>query len=122
MKTVLIIDDEPLMRETTILMLERAGYKGLGAASAEEGLAMMEANQVGLVLVDVVMPGKNGLELALELNQRWPTTPIVLISGRVSTAADSIRNFNGHFGIKGSIAKPFTLEQLSQAVTSALAD
>ncbi|PKL24414.1 MAG: hypothetical protein CVV47_08155 [Spirochaetae bacterium HGW-Spirochaetae-3] len=122
MKTVLIIDDEPLMRETTTMMLERAGYKCLSAASADEGVTMMEANQVAVALVDVVLPGKNGLELAIELNQKWPATPIVLMSGRVSTEADSIRNFSGHFGIKGSISKPFTMEQLLGAVADAIAE
>jgi DNA-binding response OmpR family regulator len=122
MKTILVIDDEETIRETTLLMLERAGYTGVSAASAEEGMSSMAANQVALALVDVVLPGKNGLELALELNQKWPATPIVLMSGRVSTEADSIRNFTGHFGIKGSIAKPFTLDQLVDTLRSALAE
>jgi len=121
MKTVLIIDDEATICEMTTLMLERAGYKSLSACSAEEGLAAMASNQVAVALVDVVLPGKNGLELALELNQKWPSTPIILMSGRVSTEADSIRNFTGHFGIKGSIAKPFTLEQLVDALSRAQA-
>jgi len=121
MKTVLTIDDEATIREMTALMLERAGYNALGAASADEGLSMMAASKVDLVLVDVVLPGKNGLELALDINQKWPAVPIVLMSGRVSTAADSIKNFTGHFGIKGSIAKPFTFEQLSKLVKDSLA-
>lgn len=122
MKTVLIIDDEETIREMTALMLERAGYNALGAASAEEGLSLMAANKVELVLIDVVLPGKNGLELAIDLNQKWPATPIILMSGRVSTAADSIKNFTGHFGIKGSIAKPFTFEQLVRLVTDTLSE
>jgi len=122
MKTVLIIDDEQLMRDTVALMLERDGYTCLSAASADDGVAMMAANQVSVALVDVVLPGKNGLELAIELNQKWPTVPIVLMSGRVSTEADSIRNFSGHFGIKGSISKPFTMEQLLKTVADAIAE
>jgi DNA-binding response OmpR family regulator len=119
MHTVLVIDDEWSIREVTELMLERAGYKALSAGSAEEGLSMMAANRVAAVLVDVVLPGKNGLELAIELNQKWPGIPILLMSGRVSTEADSIRNFSGHFGIRGSIAKPFDQEQLVEALTEA---
>lgn len=122
MKTVLVIDDEPTIRETAALMLERAGYQSLGAASADEAMSLMESSQVDLALVDVVLPGKNGLELALELNQRWPATPIILMSGRVSTEADSIRNFKGHFGIRGSISKPFTLDQLADTISGAIGD
>lgn len=121
MQTVLVIDDDWSVREVTTLMLERAGYKVLSAGTTEEALETMRANRVALALVDVVLPDKNGLELALELNQKWPELPIVLMSGRVSTEADSIRNFNGHFGIIGSIPKPFTNDQLLSAVAEALA-
>ncbi len=122
MKTLIVIDDDALIRDTVSMMLERGGYKALCAASSEEGLAMMASNQVSLALVDVVLPDRNGLELAFELNQKWPAVPIVLMSGRVSTEADSIKNFNGHFGIKGSIPKPFTMEQLLEAVEAALGE
>jgi DNA-binding NtrC family response regulator len=121
MQTVLVIDDDWSIREVTTMMLERAGYKVVSATTAEEGMAFMSANRIAVALLDVVMPGKNGLELALELNQKWPDIPIVLMSGRVSTDADSIKNFNGHFGIVGSISKPFTQERLVGAVSEALA-
>ncbi len=85
-------------------------------------MAMMASNHVALARVDVVLPDRIGLELAFELIQKWPSVPHVLMSGRVSTEADSIKNFNGHFGIKGSIPKPFTLEQLLAAVRGALGE
>lgn len=120
MDTVLIIDDEWSIREVATLMLERAGYKVLSAATADDGLSMLAGNRINAVLIDVILPDKNGLELSLELNRKWPNIPIVLMSGRVSTEADSIKNFNGHFGIAGSIAKPFTQEQLLASVMEAL--
>jgi DNA-binding NtrC family response regulator len=121
MDTILIIDDEWSIREVATLMLERAGYKAMSAASAEDGLSMLASNRFSAVLVDVILPDKNGLELSLELNRRWPNIPIILMSGRVSTEADSIKNFNGHFGIAGSISKPFTQEQLILSLAEALA-
>lgn len=121
MPTVLIIDDEWSIREVTTLMLERAGYKALSAASAAEGLEALVANDVSLVIIDVVLPERNGLDLALEVHQRKPKLPIILMSGRISTEADSIQNFTGHFGITCSIAKPFTQAQLIQVVKNSLA-
>ncbi|MDX9957460.1 MAG: response regulator [Clostridia bacterium] len=121
MSTVLIIDDEWSIREVTTLMLERAGYKALSAASAAEGLAVLAENDVSLVIIDVVLPERNGLDLALEVHQKKPKIPIVLMSGRISTEADSIQNFTGHFGIACSIAKPFTQAQLVQVIKSTLA-
>ncbi len=120
MQTVLVIDDDWSIREVTTMMLERAGYKAISASTSEDCMAIMGTNRVSLALVDVIMPDKNGLELALEINQRWPDVPIILMSGKVPTEADSIRNFNGHFGISGSIPKPFTKEQLVGAVAEAL--
>jgi len=120
MKTILVIDDEAIMREMTAMMLESLGYACRSAESADEALAVMATTPVAAVLVDVVLPGKNGLELALELNKKWPGVPLLLMSGRVPTEADSIRNFHGHFGIKGSIAKPFTLDQLGLALEAAV--
>jgi DNA-binding NtrC family response regulator len=121
MQTVLVIDDDWSIREVTTMMLERAGYKAISASTSEDCMAIMGTNRIALALVDVIMPDKNGLELALEINQRWPEVPIILMSGKVPTEADSIRNFNGHFGISGSISKPFTKEQLVEVVTGALA-
>jgi DNA-binding NtrC family response regulator len=121
MQTVLVIDDDWSIREVTTMMLERAGYKAISASTSEDCMAIMGTNRVSLALVDVIMPDKNGLELALEINQRWPEVPIILMSGKVPTEADSIRNFNGHFGISGSISKPFTKEQLVEVLTGALA-
>jgi len=120
MDTVLIIDDEWSIREVATLMLERAGYKVMSAATADDGMSMLAGNRISAVLIDVILPDKNGLELSLELNRKWPNIPIILMSGRVSTEADSIKNFNGHFGIAGSIAKPFTQEQLLASLSGAL--
>jgi DNA-binding NtrC family response regulator len=120
MPTVLIIDDEWSIREVTTLMLERAGYKTLSAASAAEGLELLSSNEVSLVIIDVVLPGRNGLDLALEVHQRKPRLPMILMSGRISTEADSIQNFTGHFGITCTIAKPFTQSKLVEAVKNSL--
>lgn len=121
MKTILVIDDETIMREMIAMMLESLGYASIGAGTADDALTALSTTPVAAVIIDVVLPGKNGLELALEINKKWPIVPLVLISGRVPTEADSIKNFHGHFGIKGSIAKPFTLEQLDAALKAAIA-
>jgi DNA-binding NtrC family response regulator len=120
MQTVLIIDDDWSIREVTAMMLEHAGYKAISASTPEDGIAIMNSNRISLALIDVILPGKNGLELALEINQKWPLVPIIIMSGKVPTEADSIKNFTGHFGIAGSISKPFTSEQLIDAVAGAL--
>ncbi len=120
MEEVLIIDDEWSIREIATLMLEKAGYKVLSASDAAEGLKLLTDHSPVAVIIDVVLPGKNGLEFALEISQLKPGVPIILMSGRISTEADSIRNFTGHFGIVCALAKPFTHEQLIAALQAAL--
>jgi CheY-like chemotaxis protein len=114
----MVIDDEWSIREVVSLMLERAGYSVKCAGTAEEGLKFLADAQPDALLLDVMMPGRNGIELALEIHQKWPVLPMVLMSGQVSTEADSIQNFIGRFGIKGSISKPFTNEQLLDVLGS----
>ncbi len=120
MDEVLIIDDEWSIREISTLMLEKSGYKVLSASDAAEGLKLLTENSPVAVIIDVVLPGKNGLEFALEISQIKPGIPIVLMSGRISTEADSIRNFTGHFGIACALAKPFTHAQLLAALENAV--
>jgi len=119
-KTVMVIDDDWSIREVVSLMLERAGYSVRCAATALEGLAFLADAVPDALFLDVMMPDCNGIELALEIHQKWPVVPMVLMSGQVSTEADSIQNFIGQFGIKGSISKPFTNEQLLDVLDSIL--
>ncbi|OHD15534.1 MAG: hypothetical protein A2087_13975 [Spirochaetes bacterium GWD1_61_31] len=120
MQTILVVDDESEIREVVTLMLNKAGYKVVCAASAGEAVRMVAAHDPAVVLMDVFMPDKNGLELAMELHQHKKSLAIVLMSGRVPVETDSIRNFSGHFGVVCSLAKPFTPQELVAAVARAI--
>lgn len=83
--SVLVVDDDPLVRLVVEEALTRAGF---GVALAEDGMAAMRQLEVArfdLVVTDILMPDKDGLELTREIKTRWPTTPIIAISsgGRV---------------------------------------
>ncbi|MBU0934795.1 MAG: response regulator [Spirochaetes bacterium] len=121
MHTILVIDDDPDIRDVISLMLEKAGYKVVLASSAQEAVAMVGAHDPAVALMDVFMPDKNGLELAMDLSQRKKGMPIILMSGRVPVQSDSIKNFTGHFGVVCSISKPFTPEELKAVVSKAIA-
>lgn len=120
MTKVLVIDDDPDIREVTALMLEKSGYSVVLAASAAEALVQVSNHSPQVALMDVFMPDKNGLELAMELSQHKKDMAIVLMSGRVPVHSDSIKNFTGHFGVVCSLSKPFTPEELKKAVERAL--
>ena len=82
-ETVLLVDDEPLVREATRRTLRSLGYQVLGAKSADEALklAAEQGTAIDLVITDVMMPGMNGLELARELGKLRPSLKVLFISG-----------------------------------------
>ncbi len=110
---ILVVEDEPLVRRTVVLALERAGHKVLMAADGDEALTVLRASasQVQLVLTDVVMPRLGGVELAREVRAQW-RLPVIFMSGfheRQTELTDEV-----------VLGKPFTTDQLLSAVAQAL--
>jgi CheY-like chemotaxis protein len=122
MPKILVIDDDPDVRDVTAMMLQKLGYSVLVATSAAEAVQMVSEQAPAVILMDVFMPDKNGLELAMELSQHNKAVSIILMSGRVPVQSDSIRNFTGHFGVVCSLSKPFTPEELKKSVQQALGE
>lgn len=82
--TVLLVEDEPLIRLFVSELLEEAGFKVVEAANAAEALVILEAGlRVNVLLTDVDMPsGCNGFELAHRVHKSWPEAEILIMSGR----------------------------------------
>lgn len=80
---LLYVEDNAQIAEITCMMMEDMGLEITQAASAEEALLIAGDGdlQFDMVLTDVVMPGLSGVQLARRLNRRWPSLPIVLVSG-----------------------------------------
>jgi CheY-like chemotaxis protein len=118
-ETVLLVEDEEIVREPTRRMLVRNGYRVLAAANAEDALAMLREHfgQIDLLLTDVVMPGRSGQELALEVLEARPTTRVLFMSGY---SQDIIV----HQGVLDDgvhlIEKPFAGDDLLRKVRDAL--
>ena len=81
-RLVLVVDDEPGLRELVCRTLQAEGYRTLEAGQGAEALEAIEAepDAIDLVVTDVVMPGMDGRELGRRLAQRWPDLPILYIS------------------------------------------
>lgn len=84
-KTILIVDDEALIRFDLVDFFEDAGWRVFDAASAEEAIAILDQHQeVRVVLTDVQMPGSmDGLKLAHYVRERFPPTVLYIVSGNV---------------------------------------
>lgn len=90
--TILIVEDDPVVRMLAIDIVEDSGFVAIDAEDADNAIALLEANpQVGLVFSDIEMPGTmNGVALAAYVRQRWPAVELVLTSGRVAPTASDL--------------------------------
>jgi excisionase family DNA binding protein len=109
--TVLVVDDDPGVRQVVRLSLELEGYRVKEAAGAEEGLAAVENDAPDLILLDVMMPHVDGWEMLRRIQERHGagSIPIVMFSGKVDaqTAAQATAR-----GAQGFVGKPFDPQQL----------
>ena len=115
---ILVIDDDAGIRESLKMTLEYDGYDVSGAATGQEGLALVEREAPDLVLLDVKMPGMDGLEVLPRLHSMYPTLPVVMISahGTPSSAVEAIRK-----GALDFLEKPFeSTDRLRVTIQNAL--
>jgi two-component system nitrogen regulation response regulator NtrX len=101
---ILVIDDESAIRDSLKMTLEYAGYEFIGAATGQEGLALAEREAPDIVLLDIKMPGMDGMDVLSRLRQMSETIPVVMISGHgtTSTAVEAIKR-----GAADFLDKPF---------------
>ncbi len=114
--TILIVDDEMRMRRVIADYLKIKNYHTVEAADGEEALAVFAAEQPDLVLLDVMMPRKNGWEVCAEI-RKTHQTPIIMLTAR-SEEEDELQGFA--LGADEYIAKPFSLKILSARIEAVL--
>jgi DNA-binding NtrC family response regulator len=115
---VLIVDDEPNVRRVLGTLLEQADYVTTRAASGEQALDLVRAQDPDLVLTDLKMEGMDGLELLSHLTRSFPEIPVIMITahGTVTNAVEAMKR-----GAYDFITKPFEREQVIELVGRALA-
>lgn len=92
--TILLIDDEPRLRQLLARILDLEGYTVLEAENARAGLKVLEREEVHLVISDVKLPDKNGIELSAQIKQLYPATEIIVLTayGTISDGVTAIKN------------------------------
>ncbi|MBK8004148.1 MAG: response regulator [Gemmatimonadetes bacterium] len=110
--SILVIDDETHMRSLIARTLAGVGYDVEEAEDGESGLARLESPGIVLVLTDLLMPGREGLETILEMRRRWPAIPVIAMSGGGVNPAGNYLELAHRFGASATIAKPFKPSEL----------
>ena len=114
--TILVVDDEKEIAELVEIYLVSDGYRVLKATNAQEGLDILEREEVHLVLLDIMMPGMNGLEMCEQI-RKSRNIPIIMLSAK-STDLDKIRGLGT--GADDYVTKPFNPLELTARVKSQL--
>jgi len=127
MSRILVVDDEEGIRTSIRRVLELDGYEVTLAADGDEGELRFRENHPDLVITDIVMPGKNGLEMLSNLKADFPDMKAIVMSGgggQTSGAEDLafLLSVAEGMGIHRTITKPFELADVLSAVRAALED
>ena len=114
---ILVIDDEGAIRDSLRMILEYEDYQFVGAATGQEGIAAVQRERPDLVLLDIKMPGMDGLEVLRKLHALDETLPVVMISGHgtTATAVEAIRS-----GAIDFLDKPLSSERVIVTLQNAL--
>ena len=116
-RRVLVVEDDPAIRRGVVAALTFAGYDVLEAGDGPRGLSLAEATEVDLVLLDVVLPGTDGLEILRRVRESRPTRPVILLTAR---AAEDDRVGGLAAGADDYVVKPFSVRELLARVEAVL--
>jgi DNA-binding NtrC family response regulator len=118
--SILVVDDEPGIRELLCLMLEAAGHKVMSAEDGVQAPKVLAANEIDVVITDLLMPERDGLEFITEIRKKFPKLKIIAMSGGGHIARDSYLRIAKNFGAHILLEKPFSQSGVLEAVESAL--
>jgi len=116
MKTVLVVDDEPIVREVVVRYLEREGYRTLEAGDGDSAREVIESAGADLVVLDLMLPGTDGLELCRWIRSK-SEMPVIMLTAR-GEEADRIVGLE--LGADDYMTKPFSPRELAARVRSVL--
>ena len=121
MARILVVDDEELARFTIREILETAGHEVVEATNGNEAISSQSANPCALMITDIIMPEKDGVETTIELKHDYPDLKIIAISGGGRTKNLDLLQLADEFGADKILAKPFSEDELIERVNACLA-
>lgn len=117
MQKILIIEDEPNIRELVLYNLGQNEYEGIAAEDGLQGLSMARSEKPDLILLDIMLPGKNGYDICKELRAEGSKTPIIMLTAK-NEEIDKVLGLE--FGADDYISKPFGIRELMARIKAVL--
>ena len=116
MPRVLVIDDNDDFRKLALLWFQIHGIEALGAANGVEGLEMQRKDPAQIVVTDIFMPEKEGIETIQDLRREFPAAKIIAMTGRESLTDYDVFQVARELGAVKTLKKPFKLDELVAVV------
>jgi DNA-binding response OmpR family regulator len=113
---VCVVDDDDLVRRMMCSVLEAAGFQVLEASGGVEGLKQIEREKPAVVVLDIIMPDREGLDIVLEVTRRSPQTKILAVSGGGRSGSRDYLEMALQLGAHDVLAKPFGNKALAAKV------
>lgn len=114
---ILVVDDEQNIRESSVKLLQRKGYDAHGAGSGAEALTLIQQESFDLLLLDIRMPGMDGIEVLRRATELIPDIQVLMLTGHgtIDTAIEAME-----FGAIGFLRKPIAIDNLQKGIEDAL--
>jgi DNA-binding response OmpR family regulator len=116
MKLILLVEDDRNLSERCAEILERAGYHVVTVHDGDAALAAMKLILIDLLFVDVFLPGRDGFQLIADCREFRPGVPVLVMSGGGFTDPSTVLAQAARVGASGTLAKPFSVDELVSAV------
>ncbi|MGA2787044.1 MAG: response regulator [Verrucomicrobiota bacterium] len=117
---ILIVDNDAVSRATVSLMLSGEGYHVSQAANSEQAIAQFRQRPFDLVITELNLDGKDGIQIIKELRQEQPHTNFIVMVQGGCMPSDFCQQMAEHFGVRSVFTKPFPPEQILPAVRASL--
>jgi YesN/AraC family two-component response regulator len=122
MANILLVEDEPLVLETLSTAIKSNGHTVVTAPNGVQGLKRFAEQQFDLVVTDIIMPDKEGIEMILEMRRQKPDAKIVAISGGGRTGSVEFLKMAESFGAVATLKKPIRLAEFLSVLRECLGD
>jgi DNA-binding response OmpR family regulator len=115
-KLVCVIDDDELVRAKVALDLKAMGFDTIEVEDSREVPEILARYPVDAVVVDIVMPDKDGVELIADIRKDWPHIRIIAVSGGGRVGPELYLNIARHMGADACLPKPVVIDSLKAAI------
>jgi DNA-binding response OmpR family regulator len=120
MACILIIDDEDMIRNLLVKIFEREGYETITASDGKEGIKRHRESPADLIITDLIMPGKEGIETIMELRRDFPAVKIIAMSGGGNIDPETYLRIAKTMGAMKTLTKPFDRKELLKTIQELL--